>query len=758
MRSHWVGLWAMLSLVSVMAAEENVVPKDAPQPSGTAAAVEDDTAATNKPRAPTEEKAGAPTQNDSKKPDVDVVVTAAKDRRATRPETIDERALKDPVISTGVERSQFENEPVRRASDVIRRLPAVVMAEREQQPEIHLRGMDKEYARVQVNGIQLPDGGEKREFRTSRLPSLVLQEARIVRNSTAEYESDGIAGRVDLLTRPIPEKRMVEGRLAGGGRDGMDGDLWNGNVIAGMKPTRWFGFIAAFDYFDNTFENAKPKSFSTGRLEDEYEEERQKAPVAFADLGFFYGAGEVHVRPMFNRLERDRTDTKTVTQPGQVATRDRETEDFDQQNGGVDIQHTHRVNAHLSIDSHVGYFNASEDRARSKDTYRRPAGAWVFQRNEKTPEGLEDDTWQLSSKVTAELSGSVDQTLKAGGLVRFRDRDKDRMVITRQASGVVTTNGGQGSYSIDETYGAFFFQDEVHATDALSLTPGLRMEAVAQKLGAPAQHSRIDTNIDWNPSLHLLYRARPDVSLKAAFSRGVNRPRFDDMAPGTVERGKEFVLGNPNLEPSTSWNYDVGAEYAGRYGAFGLNLFYRDISGVLEEVDTGSRLNNKPILRALNVGDGWLAGIELEQRFEFGWTGLETLKHLALWSNQAILDSQVHDSFGRDRPFKEQPRFILNAGLDYTYAPFGTTFSVLYNYVGLERDFTWTDRKRYVESLGRIDAAIRQRVHDRLSLFFEATNLTNARRREAEDYFNGTRSALRETNGRTVMLGIQWKF
>jgi outer membrane cobalamin receptor len=127
--------------------------------------------------------------------------------------------LRNPLPQTVVNRKEFSDRSGLRGGDVLRRLPGVIIqggpgADK----DVWLRGIDKEYTRTQIDGITVPNGGEKREFQFNQLPAFAIEEIKVIRNSTAEYESDGIAGRIDVRTRSIPTKFTSEARVGYGGQ------------------------------------------------------------------------------------------------------------------------------------------------------------------------------------------------------------------------------------------------------------------------------------------------------------------------------------------------------------------------------------------------------------------------------------------------------------------------------------------------------------------------------------------------------------
>jgi outer membrane receptor protein involved in Fe transport len=668
--------------------------------------------------------------------------------------------LADPVPQTGVSREEFEVRNNRRAGDIIQRLPGLYLAGPPgERKDIRLRGLDKEFTRTQVDGVQLPDGGEKREFQVNRIPSFMVERIRIIRNPTAEFESDGIAGRVDIQTRPIPTETTVEGRLGYGGSNGLDGDLLNAALGFGYRPTSWFGIVGAFDHLDTTFDRPKQKLFSTGKTEVEDDSERQVSPNLNLDLGFFYGPGEFHLKPLFLNLDKDKNKTRVVREPGKPATRDAEEEVFLQRTWGLGLRHRHTFAGGPIWETLAGFYLTEEDKDKDRLGFKESAGIFAIDKTTLESENKEDQTWNVSTSVAVPFHLGLRQEVKFGGALRFRDRFRDKRVQEIDKAGKLTdVTKPKDNLRLSEDYVAAFVQDTLWLTDRFSMLPGVRLEHVslASRTGDGTRGSKSVT--DANPSLHFLYRLRDDLSLRAAVSRAVNRPKFDELSPFEQEDGKTITIGNPDLDPARSWNVDLGGEFATPHLFLGVNLFYKRISDVIEEVDTGIDKKGKDVFQVQNVGDGWTRGIEFEQRLNLGLTGIDILRGFTLWTNETFLESEVQDATGRKRRFKDQPTFIANAGIDYTFDPWGTTLSLAWNYIGERKDFKPTGDVRTIEPSASLDVAVRQSVYKHLAFFLEADNVTGAQDIEREAVVNGTSSRREEGGGRTFLLGLQGRF
>jgi hypothetical protein len=122
----------------------------------------------------------------------------------------------------------------------------------------------------------IPDGGEKRELQLHRIPSSAVEPVRLIRNLTAELESDGLAGRVDVHTRPVPEGFHVAGRLGYGAHRARTNDLTQGQLSMGLRFSRRFGFTAGYHYINDNppIDRTKLPANGNAELEDERQHQR----------------------------------------------------------------------------------------------------------------------------------------------------------------------------------------------------------------------------------------------------------------------------------------------------------------------------------------------------------------------------------------------------------------------------------------------------------------------------------------------------
>src|SRR5690606_35698261 len=89
------------------------------------------------------------------------------------------------------------------------------------------------------------------------------------------------------------------------------------------------------------------------------------------------------------------------------------------------------------------------------------------------------------------------------------------------------------------------------------------------------------------PGLHLRYDTDGDWVLRGAVTKTIARPSFGDISPrvGINRNDGEVALGNPQLDPYESLNFDLSFErYLGDSGIFSAGIFHKSIDGYIVDV------------------------------------------------------------------------------------------------------------------------------------------------------------------------------
>ncbi len=288
---------------------------------------------------------------------------------------------------------------------------------------------------------------------------------------------------------------------------------------------------------------------------------------------------------------------------------------------------------------------------------------------------------------------------------------------------------------------------------------------------------------NWFPSVNVIYNTDNDrIQIRGAAYKSASLPSFGQISP-LVELNIGYVsaLNNPFLSEATAWNYDVGASYRDTYlGLFTIDGFYKDISNLvygvsyMPFVSLGSLhviteapaevLNRLPSLAyfdtsyvkattAMNAtvgipinetNDAYLRGLELSWQTRF-WYLPGVLSGLILDLNYTVMSSNewypwfgfyTGGTFARpvdtlryqttEGPILNQPKAIYNAVLGWDYKGFSARFSAQLQGNVLEYvDTRFNLQNTYYGDVFLLDVALKQRINSLLSIYANATNLTN---------------------------------
>lgn len=667
----------------------------------------------------------------------------------------EEERLEETIPTTAVKREQFQDQPNgMRVNDIAKRLPGFYTGGAPgEDKDARLRGLDKEFTRTTVDGIPIPDGGEKRELNLDRIPASMVEQVRIIRLPSAEYEADGIAGRVDIVSRPIPRERIIEGSFAVGDQGRITDQHSLFNLTYGERFNERFGVLASLSRNDIPSIKTRTKQIASGVTT---ERENDEKPTTYtdlrADLGYFYNSGELHLRPIMLESTEDHDKTKLKYNNAGVFTGSEiETEAPRRKTVGTTLGIKHNFTDGVVWDADTGIFVSEEDKEKTKRVLNA-AGVENLANREVETEDKPQQIWLVRSNVAVPFAtDTLQHTAKTGVSFRQRDREKNK---SRTRGGVSQTLNAKDTYTLDETYLATYVQDEMRPVDTVSITPGVRLETVFQDSASSDGTERQSTFVDALPSLPVAWRVRPDVILKAGVARLVNRPQFDQLAPFADDStAGKLIIGNPDLQPARAWAYEAGVEYVTAPIFLAANLFYRDIKGVIESRPTGEVVNGRTVEQVQNVGDGWVRGIELEQRIDLSYfTDLPVFRGFRLTFNQTFLDSELTPSSGVKQPFKDQPPYLLNFILDWRDRAWGTSASIALRRAGGIDQAIYGHENRPAETF--VDMRVAQRIFEGVELFFLAYNITDQGRTK----YKSDGSVERELTGPAYFLGTSFRF
>lgn len=630
--------------------------------------------------------------------------------------------------------------------DLVKRLPGVILGGAPGEgKDARVLGLDKEFTRTTIDGVSIPDGGEKRELKLDGIPSAFVGAAEVVRARRASMEADGLAGRVELKFRDLPEGRLREVDLAVGGEEGGEG-AYRSSVIFGDRASDSIAWQLGLSANETPSDKIKTK-IKGNEVEDEDELKRNQTNGVFFDLGLSGQAGNFRIKPIFLDGEERKDKTKLKFKDlarTDLSEREVEEETKDIRTYGA-ILGWDRQFGSTRVEARLSHFTVTEDKRKSKTVDKFKDGALDKTEFETEVEDKEDKVTQFDVGGSTSLGFATGEGAVNYG-IRWRERDR----LKRK---VKTKNGKDDTkpkdvYDLEETYLAGYVELEWPLTSRLTIIPGVRLE-YAETTGIAGDGTRNDgDDLFVLPSIPFQYRISDIWQLEGGVSALVNRPKFDDLIPFEEESGGEIKIGNPDLNPAKG--YGVDFDFIRDTGAvrLGFGGFYRYLEDAIEEVTIGSR-GGKDIVSPENVGDGWTAGIILSQ--ELDMTALSSsLSGFYLSASQTFTDSELREKkTGEKRRFKEQPEFFGNLALKWESPDERFSLGTVIIYTGETKNGT-TERTKAQWDLG-LRAAYK--LTDQAELYFEADGLGGNRKVKVK---NGERE-VEEIAGR-FFVGLRATF
>ena len=597
---------------------------------------------------------------------------------ATRSETLLEDA---PGAITIVSGDDLADMPDGNLLDAIRETPGISLIGRSVggRKSISIRGMDSRHSLILVDGKRIASSSAvfgHSNFENNWLTSENIERIEIVRGPlSALYGSEAIGGVINIITKPTSRKNWSFGGKTGGGfTDDEGGDN---------------GFISAY----------------------------VNGPVIKDRLGIYLAAGynkdddtPSEDNSLLSEIEGVETfslNTKATFTPNTHHTIEISIDYVDEERERETASRRGPYHGEYDIDKYMYslVWNGTIGQTRStvklyrseidKDSIKKPVHGPVT----NYPETLIDDVLDAQTNFT--LAGNL---LTLGGELR-----RENLESTTLASG-----------EDDATHAAVFLQDEIELFDKLRLTLGGRLD----------HHD--DFGSEFSPRIYALYQATDNLNFKMGYGHAFNAPTIKQVSEGYhADFGPHTFLGNPNVKPETSDNYEIGVEY--NTSAFWSKVFYfyNDIDDLIDwkTVDMQMFPGGGPprfTFIADNVSKARTQGIESEIGFTHS-SGVGALL------NYTYLDADDRDNNSR---LPGKPKHTINAKLSYTMKEIGLTTALRFQFIGdqvLEsgRDGTLADVPDY--SLWHFSA--RKTLGDHLELQLGVENIGDVRLADKSDLF-----------------------
>ncbi|MEZ8436086.1 TonB-dependent receptor [Vibrio splendidus] len=520
-------------------------------------------------------------QEEAQATDEQMVVTATRT----------EMALKQAPASMSVITAQdIEDSPGITLADIVAESTSVESdfdSTRAGRQMISIRGMDSDYTLIMVNGRRLSSASaiiRGNDFDLSTIPADSIERVEIIRGPmSALYGSDGMGGTINIITK-APENDWSS-TLSMDTSSPLDGD-------GGEEYSMGF-----------TTSGALIKDELFARLSVNQTNRDAWQPYSGNGREDITALEERDTLSLLASLTWHATDNQTVD--FDFGYSDDKRDGLAEHATGVNPVDTKVVRNSQAI-THSGFWSWGDTQVR-------------YSRENVTDNDAADSDTNYSSDVeelTQIVEASATTYLGESHTVTF-GMDYQLSELTNKENLVNDTS---------EAYqGALFIQDQWLMTEQLTATIGGRLD----------KHEQYGE--EFSPRVYLVHQTTNDLIIKGGVGKAFKAPTLtQNHTDYTVNSCKGWcdIVGNEDLNPETSWNYEIAALYTQpRWNVEGA-LFRNEIQDLIDRgdtecrsggtwggngfgcVDTGGNFVSKGTRSYVNVSEAVIQGAELTGQFQ----------------------------------------------------------------------------------------------------------------------------------------------
>ncbi|MFY2763039.1 TonB-dependent receptor plug domain-containing protein [Arenimonas sp. MALMAid1274] len=664
--------------------------------------------------------------------------------------------------------------------DMLKRVPSVAfVSDVLEYDGAQLRGLDPGYTQILINGKKVPGAGTDRSFFVDRIPAELVERIEIVRSPSANRSGDAVAGALNIVLRDAYEfdggyarvgaLRFDDGEVKPTYGAVGSGEVGGGRLLGGFNVQ---GRYNPKKKFSTRFEEPGGDFVDREDQTDVRDGDDYSGNVSYTrDIG----TGRLKLSGLYVLTDRTQTENSIEYNDPESSSRENllsvneQIVDIDQTNLSLGAAYEFDM-AGGRTDIDLGYarfedetFDTEEETSFDDDdsppSFDETEGARVL---------TDTDDTELSLKLAHERAvGALDMEFGVDVLSKQRDTDLRVSEVDIDDEDLPLppySDFDRNTSAIDERRVDPYLMF-TGAGGSVEWQAGLRYEMTRVDVDADGDKQDNDYSV-LLPSASLRWNLSDDDRISVGVGRTVRRPNFDFILPLLLEEeyGDNDFAGNPQLDPETSWGLDLGFERRlGRQGIVGVNLFYRDITDLIEVVNTGAPsatalgdyedeveefLDDNPgadentpgypvfdpqsfVYTAANVGDGYVYGIEFDASTPLTALGLP---NTGVFVNYSWLDSSVDDEFG-ERRFNNQARYVYNLGFIQDLPEWNASFGASYRKQGDAELRVLAEEVR--TSYGAdLEVFIEKRFGENLSVRLTGSNLLDASKDELFDKFD----------------------
>lgn len=353
------------------------------------------------------------------------------------------------------------------------------------------------------------------------------------------------------------------------------------------------------------------------------------------------------------------------------------------------------------------------------------------------------------------------------------------------------------NYGSSERVTAAYAMTTLKLFNRLTLIPGVRVERTDTEFeGLFGRSFELDGQVlisaqdtigqndytEFLPMVQSKFQVFPWMDVRAAATKTLARPNFFDLIPWQQIDDINSVLqrGNPELQHTVAWNYDLQFSFYNKIGLFTVGAFYKnmrnvDFQRISRDTEVGSNTRGFQLITRENLpSDVEVRGIEIDLQSQLNFLP-EPFDGIIIGGNVTLMRSEtqfplleiiegpppffipeINNTF-REGILPDQPQRVVNLNLGYEINGFSARLSMISQGRTLQFVGSREELDGYFSAFTRWDLALTQKINRNTKIYFNLNNFTNT----PEVVTLGGNSAFpveEEFFGWTMDLGLKVRF
>ena len=310
-------------------------------------------------------------------------------------------------------------------------------------------------------------------------------------------------------------------------------------------------------------------------------------------------------------------------------------------------------------------------------------------------------------------------------------------------TGTVVQEENLADYEASEQTVAAYAMAELAVGSRMTVVPGVRVEDThidytgfelqvdddAASALDVVRSSRRDTHVF--PGIQGRLALTTSSNLRAAVTRSMARPNYADLVPFQliVRQDNEIRRGNPDLQSTTAWNYDLMVEhYLDSVGVLSAGVFYKDLTDYIFPLTT-RELRDGALFNVLSPRNGDAArvrGIELAFQNQLSilprpFDGFGVLANYTYTDSETMLPGREPTP----QRLPGQASHVGNVAVWYEKSGFSAQASFNFRDWLLFEVGSGPAHDVYLDSHYQVDLSVSQVLTEQVRFFIDVVNVTD---------------------------------